>query len=110
MVATVALVAVVGTLAVAAGGHRSRSSGISSIGSRLRKVLRLSENNETNCLGSQLSMNFGSGLTKFDLDEGNGSIVKSCPFGASNPTGKIHFECLPSGMWNLTKQDCYDCP
>jgi len=55
-------------------------------------------------------MNFGSGLTKFDLDDGSGTIEKSCPFGSSNPGGTVRFECLPSGMWNLSAQTCYDCP
>jgi len=105
VIATVALVAAI--VALASAGVQGRYSEIRNVSSRLRKVLRLSENI---CLGSQLSMNFGNGLTKFDLDDGSGTIERSCPFGASNPNGKIHFECLPSGMWNLTQQDCYDCP
>mmetsp|Transcript_103947 Transcript_103947/g.298746 ORF Transcript_103947/g.298746 Transcript_103947/m.298746 type:complete len:423 (+) Transcript_103947:72-1340(+) len=78
-----------------------------SLKSRTLKTLGLVERF---CYGSQLSMNFGSGLTKFDLDDGSADVVRNCPFGASNPTGKIHFSCLSSGMWNLTDQSCYSCP
>jgi len=87
---------------VLAGQH----SGVS-LKSRTLKTLGLVDRF---CYGSQLSMNFGSGITKFDLDDGSADVVRNCPFGASNPTGKIHFSCLSSGMWNLTDQSCYSCP
>jgi len=62
------------------------------------------------CLATQVSMNFGTGIAKFDLDDGTEPIKRRCPFGSSNPEGWIHFECLSSGSWNLTEQSCYSCP
>lgn len=81
-------------------GYRTRSPPAPAVQARV-----LSEA----CRRSRVTMYFGSS-GEFEIPEGSGSLTRQCPPGSANLAGEVHFNCLPSGLWNLSSHDCYACP